>query len=216
MTSAEDTRKSRYLQLCQDPNTGPTSSTQSGSISAPVFSWSARELLHPNRQSDKQHALLGHLAVESVEKEAVLINTEHPWSVFVCGSQGSGKSYTTSCILEGCLSKNDEIGTLQQPMAGLVFRYDRYGAGICEAATLCTRKAAVKIQVLLSPFNYKIMKKRYEQINAKHGMLEIKAFYLKSCHLNSERIQKFMASGDGSKPLYMSVSGTHVACITFD
>ena len=206
MTLNEANRKARYLQLCVDTPSAASTHRDSNSISAPLFSWSAREILHPDKQLDRQHALLGHVTNDTEEKEPVLLNTEHPWSAFICGSQGSGKSYTTSCILEGCLSRNKNIGTLKQPMAGLVFRYDRYGSGICEAATLCTGSAAVKVQILLSPFNYKTMESKYRSVSANEEMLQIKPFYLKSKYLNAERIQKFMASGDGFKPLYMSAS----------
>jgi hypothetical protein len=206
MAKSETDRKQRYLQLCEDSGSS-SSSGHDSSISAALVSWNAREVLLSNGQTDNQHALLGYLPMTDGQKEPVLINTEHPWSAFICGSQGSGKSYTTSCVLEGCLSSSDQIGTLKQPMAGMVFRYDRYGTGICEAATLCTGRAAVKVKVLLSPFNFANVKPKYENIKkgSNDGMLQIQTFYIQSSHLNAERIHKFMASNDGSKPLYMSV-----------
>ena len=33
----------------------------------------------------------------------IFLNVNTPWSTFICGSQGSGKSYSLSCILENCL-----------------------------------------------------------------------------------------------------------------
>lgn len=153
-----------------------------------------------------QHALLGHVEEEG-EKKALLLNAEHPWSAFICGSQGSGKSYSTSVILEGLLSAgNNKIGTVKQAMAGLVFHYDRYGANVCEAATLCSGKSPVKVVVLVSPSNFQTLADRYLALPYASENIQVKVLYIKSSHLNAERIQKFMACGDGTKPLYMSAS----------
>jgi hypothetical protein len=221
MSTFDVERKKRYLQLCSS-SAAPTKKSEKA-IDAPLFSWMAREELLNQGYNDNQHGLLGHLVEEGEEKEMVLLNTSHPWSAFICGSQGSGKSYTTSCLLENCLTQHDGIGTLRNPMAGIVFRYDRYGTNHCEAVSLCTGEVGVKVQVLLSPFNYKTMERKYKAAIARLGganpdMFEIKPFYLKSDYLNAERIQKFMASGDGGKPLYMSVSSNagHGSLITDD
>jgi len=40
---------------------------------------------------------------KSTEEKAIFLNTNAPWSAFICGSQGSGKSYTLSCMLENLL-----------------------------------------------------------------------------------------------------------------
>jgi hypothetical protein len=207
MDSNGTARYANYLPLCQSTGLGPSNAQTDRAIDAALFSWSAREALLAQRYKDRQHGLLGHVSTSDGEEELVLLNTSHPWSTFICGSQGSGKSYTTSCLLENCLTKHNEIGTLQNPMAGMLFRYDRYGSGLCEAATLCTGSGGVKVQILLSPFNFKTMEKKYRNfVPAGNTNLEIKPFYLKSRHLNAERMQKFMASGDGEKPLYMNVS----------
>lgn len=44
------------------------------------------------------------------EDQLVFANIEEPWSTFICGSQGSGKSHTLSCMLENCLLKNENLG----------------------------------------------------------------------------------------------------------
>jgi hypothetical protein len=99
----DEARKVKYLQLCTDVTSGSSSSSSSDpTITAPLFSWSARQALIAQGQVDLQHALLGHHQPSNDKsKEPILLNTAHPWSAFICGSQGSGKSYTTSCILEG-------------------------------------------------------------------------------------------------------------------
>jgi hypothetical protein len=69
----------------------------------------------------------------------VYMNTNAPFSGVVCGVQvrptpshcdhhadcifiqGSGKSHTTSVLLEGCLIKDRRIGTLPVPLTGLVY-----------------------------------------------------------------------------------------------
>lgn len=49
-----------------------------------------------------QFGLLGHLATKQSEDlvdPRVMLNTNIPFSAFVCGLQGSGKSHTTSCMI---------------------------------------------------------------------------------------------------------------------
>lgn len=93
--------------------------------------------------------------------EAIFYNVSTPSSVFICGSQGSGKSHTLSCILENCLIKSSRIGNLSKPLTGLVFHFDtfssRFGGGICEAAHLASDKN-VKVRVLCSPSNITTIK----------------------------------------------------------
>jgi pantothenate kinase-related protein Tda10 len=48
-----------------------------------------------------QFALLGHLSSQPAAAldPRVMLNTNIPFSAFICGLQGSGKSHTTSCII---------------------------------------------------------------------------------------------------------------------
>ncbi|KAE8312120.1 hypothetical protein BDV41DRAFT_539835 [Aspergillus transmontanensis] len=48
------------------------------------------------------------------------LNVSHPFSTFICGSQGSGKSHTLSCILENCLIPS-RAGRVPSPLTGLSF-----------------------------------------------------------------------------------------------
>jgi hypothetical protein len=81
--------------------------------------------------------------------EPLLINVSAPASNFICGSQGSGKTYTLDCILENCIIVDERIGQASKPLAGLPFYYDPDAAGdVVEAAYLCSIK--IPINVLIS------------------------------------------------------------------
>jgi hypothetical protein len=58
----------------------------------------------------------------------IFFNVSSPSSTFICGSQGSGKSHTLSCILEGCLIPS-KAGRLLNPLTAIVFHYDTF---ICD------------------------------------------------------------------------------------
>ncbi|KDN67716.1 hypothetical protein CSUB01_12377 [Colletotrichum sublineola] len=68
-------------------------------------------------------------------------NVTCPSSVFICGSQGSGKSNTLACLLENCLIPS-KLGNLLKPLAGIVFHFDSFvsdaGGLLCEAAFLAS------------------------------------------------------------------------------
>lgn len=53
-----------------------------------------------------QFALLGEISQSGKSKELadprIMLNTNVPFSAFVCGLQGSGKSHTTSCMIGMC------------------------------------------------------------------------------------------------------------------
>lgn len=183
---------------------------------APLFSLSVKEKsIVDSGSSNAQdlfpsYALLGHIVKDSSGKIAadsnidfVLLNTNHPWSAFLCGLQGSGKSHTVSCMLENCLHQSDEIGKLPQPCAGLVFNWDSQVGNICQAAYLCT--IGVKVTVLVSPGNYITMRDKYHEVLGKRVNLNILPYFLPSAHLNKERMTRLMAFGAAveNPPLYM-------------
>ena len=152
--------------------------------------------------------------------DLLLLNTNAPWSAFICGSQGTGKSYTTSCMLESLLLRDNRIGNLHAPSAAMVFHYDRIGSvqpTPCEVASLCS--TGIEVTVLVSPSNEDVMVDAYQRAYPKqYGKnLTVKPLYLRSADLNSERMQKFMASKiGGEKPLYMSVSSTYFFFLSSD
>lgn len=85
----------------------------------------------------------------------VFFNVSSPSSTFICGSQGSGKSHTLSCLLENCLISS-KAGWLPNPLTGVVFHYDTFisdtAGSPCEAAFLSSNPEA-EVRVLCSPTN---------------------------------------------------------------
>lgn len=90
------------------------------------------------------------------ERDArVFFNTSSPSSTFICGSQGSGKSHTLSCLLENALFPST-ANSLPHPLTGLVFHYDTFisddGGSPCEAAFLSSNRG-IKVRVFCAPTN---------------------------------------------------------------
>lgn len=54
-------------------------------------------------------------ADEAFEDPRVFFNISAPSSAFICGSQGSGKSHTLSCLLENCLIVSG-VSKLESPL----------------------------------------------------------------------------------------------------
>ncbi|KAE8376932.1 hypothetical protein BDV26DRAFT_282219 [Aspergillus bertholletiae] len=94
------------------------------------------------------------------EDPRLLFNVSHPSSTFICGSQGSGKSHTLSCLLENCLISS-KAGRLPNPLTGLVFHYDTFISDTvgspCEAAFLSSHPD-MQVRVLCSPTNLQSMR----------------------------------------------------------
>lgn len=141
------------------------------------------------------------------EDNRLFVNMNAPWSAFICGSQGSGKSHTLSCMLEAALLRR-QPGKLPNPLSAMVFHYDKFGSQICEAAYLSSKEIPVK--VLVAPSNYKTMEKAYENMpglpqNAKKPI--VKPLVLFEEQLNLKRMMTLMAAEekDGKPPLYMEV-----------
>jgi len=159
-----------------------------------------------------QYALLGR-ELESISRplrsshgSAVFMNTDAPWSAFICGSQGSGKSYTLSCILENCLLPSPKIGVMPNPLAGVLFHYDNHSAGApCEAAYLASH---LPVTVLVSPSNIWRLREVYSKIPNAANNVKVQPLLLKEKHLNTSRMLRLMAFSDkdGTVPLYMEVS----------
>ena len=193
---------------------------------APVYSSAAREAARsPPRGGAshdlQQYGLLGwHRNVSSLNHipdgldEAVpeaykdlrpmpmILNTDTPWSAFICGSQGSGKSHTLACMLENCLMKNVENGRLTQPLAGIVFHYDTGSPSVCEAAKLCSK--AIKVKVLVSPVCINTMTDMYKNIPGSANLTVVPLKLLPK-HLSAGRMKNLMAfEKDEKMPLYMA------------
>ena len=145
----------------------------------------------------------------------IFLNVSTPLSAFICGSQGSGKSHTLSCMLENYL-KPGELGESPRPLAGIVFHWDRFTSycanQICEAAYLCS--LGIPARVLVSPTNIWRMRKAYKQIpglsdNAPKPV--VLPLMLKGSQLDSGKIMELMSvtDQDGSPPLYINVRDLH-------
>lgn len=141
----------------------------------------------------------------------IFLNVNTPWSAFICGSQGSGKSHTLSCMLENSLLPS-QLGALPKPLAAIVFHYDKFtsyaSSQICEAAYLCS--SGIPVRVLVSPSNFWRMQNAYSNMpglpaNVKKPV--VAPMLLKERHLDVERMMNLMAvtEKDGPMPLYMEV-----------
>ncbi|KAI1363206.1 hypothetical protein F5Y08DRAFT_354724 [Xylaria arbuscula] len=137
------------------------------------------------------------------EDPRIFYNVAAPASVFICGSQGSGKSHTLSCILENCLIPSEKLGCLPRPLTGIVFHYDDYASDThvnpCEAAYLGS-DPAVRVRVLCSPTNLRAIKESYAQLEN----VTVEALRLDQSDLNTRRMMELMAF-DRAQPLYASV-----------
>ena len=149
----------------------------------------------------------------------LFFNIASPSSTFICGSQGSGKSHTLSCILENCLIRSD-ANELPRPLTGLVFHYDTFisdfGGSPCEAAYLSSDEA-IKIRVLCSPTNFRTIqvcmlrlpsdsvKMTTDQQTYRHLNVVVECLQIDQYNLNTKRMLDLMAVNqeDGSTPLYI-------------
>ncbi|KAI1153844.1 hypothetical protein F4825DRAFT_460785 [Nemania diffusa] len=133
----------------------------------------------------------------------IFYNVATPSSVFICGSQGSGKSHTLSCILENCLIESETLGRLPRPLTGIVFHYDDYASDSrvapCEAAYLAS-DPAVSVRVLCSPTNISVIKDSYSELSN----VTVEALRLDQTDLNTKRMLELMAF-DRAQPLYAQV-----------
>ncbi|KAH9898708.1 hypothetical protein F4778DRAFT_742651 [Xylariomycetidae sp. FL2044] len=145
------------------------------------------------------------------EDQLVLANVNMPWSAFICGSQGAGKSHTLSCLLESGLLKENPAGKLTHPLAGMVLHYDMYTNSsttqLCEAAYLCS---SLPVTILVSPSNIWTMKRLYSNLPGLSPDIpqpKVLPLYLNENQLDVTRILKLMAVNPEAKevPLYMDV-----------
>ncbi|KAE8145179.1 hypothetical protein BDV25DRAFT_170735 [Aspergillus avenaceus] len=159
-----------------------------------------------------QFALLGGLQADKPRDPRIMLNTNVPFSAFICGVQGSGKSHTTSCIIENCSLSLPSLGSLQQPLSTLVLNYNEYSSNVstqpCEAAFLASIKpewavngVSIPVKVLVPPSNYRNLNDMYSQI----PNVEVQSFKLKPHHLNTATMLSLMAMNQSNDmPLYMA------------
>lgn len=137
----------------------------------------------------------------------IFLNVSAPWSAFICGSQGSGKSHSLACMLENCLVSHKVLGSLPHPLTAVVFHYDPLAsvAGqVCEAVYLCSPN--VEVRVLVSPTSYHRMARLYGNLEGLPPgcKVVIEPLILKEEYLDVERVKTFMVTDGGEGlPLYM-------------
>ncbi|KAK5994490.1 hypothetical protein PT974_04967 [Cladobotryum mycophilum] len=154
----------------------------------------------------------------------ILYNVAAPSSMFICGSQGSGKSHTLSTILENCLLAH-EGSVLPRPLTGLVFHYDTFisdkGGAPCEAAYLSSNPD-IKVKVLCPPTNIRNLKvllplksdgtlfpfaaNSQKKIYSKLPNVTVEELLLNESDLNTRRMRDLMAVSSvqgGGMPLYL-------------
>lgn len=200
-------------------------------VTAPLFSLPARTVLSVKYQKDHirdanaqiypQYGLLGQrvdtLSQGITQNSFVYTNTVAPWSTFICGSQGSGKSHTLSCVLENCLIKSSPAGRLTAPLAGVVFHYDKFtgfsNTQLYEASYLCSSQ--IPVRVLVSPTNFMSVKNAYTNLVGLGNVsrkLKLEPMYLPTKGLNISMMKTLMGFDNVSnQPLYIEVSGSTVS-----
>ncbi|CAI7574429.1 unnamed protein product [Penicillium glandicola] len=160
-----------------------------------------------------QCALLGRIAGKGngCPDVRIMLNANIPFSAFICGVQGSGKSHTTACIIENCSMAIPALGTLQVPISTLVLQFDEYTSTVSsqpsEAAFLArslpqyAHERTLPVRVLVSPTNFTNLNKMYSQI----PNVEVRQFKLQPEHLNITMMLSLMSMSQGSgMPLYMA------------
>ncbi|KAI2631170.1 hypothetical protein GGS21DRAFT_523631 [Xylaria nigripes] len=218
------TKTSRDDPVNNDPKNGSVIAMQLGLLrqptiadrlveinAAPLFSYSVLEHARKLATSTPPFSQYGLLAGDvrclgnsSSEDPRIFYNVASPSSVFICGSQGSGKSHTLSCILENCLISSAKLGSLPRPLTGIVFHYDNYASDShvapCEAAYLSS-DSAIKVRVLCAPTNVTVIKNSYKRLDN----VMVEPLRLDQAHLNTKRMLELMAFDTGYQPLYVQV-----------
>lgn len=223
-TKSVSGERQKYMSLHHTKN-NKTSGADEQLRTTPLLSLSVKEASEARKTGNSsmfpQYAFLGcrisdTSALEDddknenhfLESEPVLLNTNTPWSAFICGSQGSGKSYSLSAIIENCLHASPKIGKLPKPLAGVVFHNNTASAhNICEAAHLVS--LGIKVNVLVSRSNYHALSSIYKKAVSPQAvhLLNIQPLVLQSYHLTAERMHRLMAfqESETAVPLYMEV-----------
>jgi hypothetical protein len=133
----------------------------------PIFTEAVRKYAHSlavmaKEQPFSQYGLLaGDLTgtTDNGSDPRIFWNIAAPSSFFICGSQGSGKSHTLSCLLENALAPC-KANVLPRPLTGIVFHYDTFisdsGGSPCEVAWLSSNRD-IKVRVLCPPTNIRTL-----------------------------------------------------------
>ncbi|KAI4650520.1 hypothetical protein J4E93_002876 [Alternaria ventricosa] len=172
-------------------------------LSAPVVTQHAKDLV-------PQVGFIGNHLDEAGHDVSLFHNTNVPFSAFICGVQGSGKSHTTACLLENALIPSKNLGRLEAPACALVFSYGSWSTGgagfsVSEAVHLARAQPDFpgqnvrRITVLVSADNAAIGS-HYED---PFRNIRVIPFKLNAKALDIAGLRALMGIGDKSPPLYM-------------
>jgi len=172
-------------------------------LSAPVVTQHAKDLV-------PQFGFIGNHLDEAGHDVSLFHNTNVPFSAFICGVQGSGKSHTTACLLENALIPSKNLGRLEAPASALVFSYGSWSTGgagfsVSEAVHLARAQPEYpgqnvrRITVLVSAHNGAI-RSCYEDPSRN---IRVIPFKLNARALDITGLRALMGIGDKSPPLYM-------------
>ncbi|KAL4876867.1 hypothetical protein BJY04DRAFT_231329 [Aspergillus karnatakaensis] len=161
-----------------------------------------------------QCALLGKLRSQPVTATSadtrVHLNTNTPFSAFICGLQGSGKSHTAAVMIENSSMAMAQLRNVRRPGSTLVLHYNEYSSNVnsqpSEAAFLASLlpKYASKlkpplVRVLVSPTNIHTLAKCYGNI----PNVKVVPFKIRPRDLNISMMLSLMSmSQSDSMPLY--------------
>lgn len=170
---------------------------------APIFTETIRAAAGESQLFSQYGLIAGDAHLPDRSEEMLYYNVSAPSSTFICGSQGSGKSHTLSCLLENCLLKSG-ANELPRPLTGIVFHYDTFTSDIkgtpCEAAHLASN-LGVTVRVLCAPTNVGTMTRTYAGMN-----INVEPLRIREQDLDTTRMMSLMSvKGSPSQPLYMAV-----------
>ncbi|KAL6880895.1 hypothetical protein J3F83DRAFT_720213 [Trichoderma novae-zelandiae] len=177
----------------------------------PVLEYAAQINASGKAESFPQYGLLAGIVEESnatqrdsksmAKDPRVFFNTTAPSSVFICGSQGSGKSHSLSCLLENFLTRS-KANVLPRPLTGIVFHYDPFGGSPCEAAYLASAED-ISVRVLCAPTNIRDIKAIYSEL----PNVNVEELRINQSDLDTGKMMELMAvsSVQGGMPLYLHV-----------
>jgi hypothetical protein len=172
-------------------------------LSAPMVAQHAKDLV-------PQFGFIGNHMDQAGRDIRLFQNTNVPFSAFICGVQGSGKSHTTACMLENALIPSKHLGRLEAPACALVFGYGSWSTGgagfsVSEAVHLARAQPAFpghnvrRTTVLVSADNGAIGSYYEDPFRD----IRVIPFKLNARALDIAGLRALMGVGDKSPPLYM-------------
>lgn len=161
----------------------------------------------------RNYGLLGTIEGSRSSSELAFLNTGEPFCAVVVGVQGSGKSHTTSCIIENCMLELEPVSKISKPISTLVFHYDSDPTNFCESSTLAIPflreqfdgvyyPYVKKLTILASPSFYKQRKEFYSGI----ANCQVIPLLFRWRDLNAHHLRSLMQLEiHENMPLYMGV-----------